>query len=609
MTSTRVLNRIWGIVYNSSGVKIGEIREIANCEITKTLDEIGDFKATLASTNPDIFAVVSVGYRIDFYVPDTTEPRMIGSGIIREIVKSETSLGGTLQVRGPLSLDLLTKKSTLLARAFEDETIETIVDNLISLVGGWTAIVDDDLGTSTARFDGPSVFSALVKFAQNNGVHIRPGASAKSVEVGVFGADNGLTLTNTPKSITAEMYENDDLILIDAIHQTVSDYETVNWVSPLGAGEGAAALTLRDSTRLEPYPIQTMLGPDGSTVYYLTTTDVVGDQIEKIISFKDIGPVANSESAKILAANALYDATIAWLERNSIPLVTYSIACKKVRSNIYPGDKIRLKYKGTVRADDGRSFKRIDVNELFWVMSVTERFNYSGSSMSIEVASVDRMAVDSIKSIVGAIEDIRAAKTTVQTFPYWSENTWTDFVGNDWLSLTKRDAKFKLRVDDLVTDILSVKLNFKTRPLFFNAIVGSPSLSPWTAAYAIVEGDQHPKDLSLIVNGVDVSASYGGPWNIRTGGTPGFGWTVGQYQNNALDVEIDITNLIVDAAGGIYQDHSIVFRSGTDANAWQYVIPGHGTIGTGSLNGDATSGIVECNLRVLGIARALVPIP
>lgn len=593
--------QLWADVYDPDGnVKVGKapITEIISASITRNLDGAGNLEITVPPSANNLDALINERQLWVYAQADNEPPRLIGTGYIRKRRIIAGVSGMQMSISGPDLLDALRRKSVLLGRIFNAQAIGTIASDLIGLVGnGWQVSVDTSISadTQTARFDGSTILKAFIRVAEEKGAHIRAGLQPKTLELGSFGSNTDLMAIEPPASVSVEMYSNDNVLLIDRITQLEESDDVVNWIIPIGAGEGVAAQTLKESTRTGPYPIQTMTAPDGRTLYYISNAPSVlrYGEIQRVVTFKEIGPIANSTTAKTLAANALYDAAAAWLERNSEKLTTYQITVKKCRRVIRPGDKIRLVWNGSVQTAEG-DVVPINVDGYFWVMQVTETVNTGGMGVSLQIASVDRVAKDAARMLVGALESVSVTNVSVQTFPYWSSDTYRDYVC--YLSTTGvgRYATFKLEFDDSVTDIVSVKLRFKSSPLI--ALSRMTAVAPvagtnFDCVFDVVEGDEHPKGLHLYVNSVDVSTSYGGPWNPTA------------TDNNTINVECDITQLILNA--GIYNDHVIQFRAEVDDRPSAYQLPGFA--GPGTILGQRSSGIIEANFRVLGTSRAILP--
>jgi hypothetical protein len=593
--------QLWADVYDPNGnIKVGQspITDIISASITRNLDGAGNIEITVPPNANNLDALVNERQLWIYAQADTEPPRLIGTGYIRKRRIVASASGMQMSISGPDLLDALRRKSVLLGRIFDAQAIGTIASDLIGLIGNsWQISLDTSISadTQTARFDGATILKALIRIAEEKGAHIRAGLQPKTVELGTFGSNTDLIAIEPPASISIDMYSNDNVLLVDRITQIEESDDVVNWIIPIGAGEGSAAQTLKESTRTGPYPIQTMTAPDGRTLYYLANAPSVAayGEIQRVVTFKEIGPIANSTTAKTLAANALYDAAVAWLQRNSEPLTTYQISVKKCLRVIRPGDKIRLIWNGSVQTAEG-DVVPIDVDNYFWVMRVTETVNAGGMGVNLQISSIDRVAKDAARLLVGALESISVTNVSVQTFPfvYQDSNERVIQGGGSPTEAMYRAARFSLRVNELFTDIVSVKLRFITQPLFSTTDVG-PVLGPLPEAllydFGIYNSPHYPCDIRLSINNTDVTEALGGPWN------PGGG-------NLQVDTEVDITTYILNSPNGMFSQHSVVFTAGSKT--------GEGRVNTSHPSSpfiNVSNGTIEAKFIVLGAARAILP--
>lgn len=589
-------NQLIADVFNPVDTKIGTVTDLIAASIVKMVDGVGNFSLNFSGANKDALGLLVNGNRVRIYAQQSSGLRLIGGGIINSVKISESGGSSQLIASGPDFLQDLVVKSVLLNRAYDNIPVSEIADDLITLVPGWTASTETGLGNQTARFDGASVFKSILRLAEELGAHIRSWED-NIIEVGFFGADTGLRVINM-KGTPTEAEDNKDVLIIDSISkENVSD-QVIDWIIPIGAGTGSTALTLKNSTRTSPYPIQTMVGPDGSDLYYITSAASLSAARQRVITFKQIGPIANSDSAKELAANALYDASVAWLNQNNQELESFLVTCKRAEQVPIPGDKIRLTYKGKIRDSKGRLFSRINVDDYYWVMRVEEKFTTSGSSISMNITNIDKMNRDMADVLVGALESIQAEKTSVQTFPFGFQDSSERVIQG---AASPSDAQYKpaifsLLIPSIFTDVISVQLRVLTRPLYSMTDVGPmivPSV-PYSSAlgyqYAVYPSSNYPSDITLTIDGVDVTSALGGPWN------PGGG-------NSPVDVSLDITSYIVNAVGGLYQNHQLVFAAGYKTGETK-VSTSHP-----SQIANSSNGIVEAKILFLGTARAVIPAP
>ncbi len=612
--------RIWADVYDTSGNKVtgGSLMAIKSVTVSDQLDAAAPWSATIAL---DERALETLDYdqELRFYVQtdDQHPARELVRGILREISKAEQESGPEYNISGSNSLDALTEVTVGLGRTYEQETIQTVVTALTGLKSGWAASVDSAIATDlmTARFDGVHVFKALKRVAEEKGVHFRSGLTPKTVEFGAFGervtTANGLTIRaeQLPSTVGDELLTVDEVIGVSSISQKGKSRDVINWAIPMGAGEGIAATTLRDTTytilnedgttyrvgaRGTPqYPIYRRVNGAGLAEYYIDAS-AGGNVRQKVVSFKDIGPVANSDLAKQLASDALADACIAWLERMRTVLESYRFSAKKVHVSLRPGDKIRLRYKGFVEAggeDYGHQphLTYINVDQDMWIMKVSTSYRDSGDiSHDFEVNTIDRHVLDETRILVDALEMMQAQNVSIKTTVWRFQDSDFDTIqgvpgssGNSY-----KEAAFEFVPDNTVTDLAAVFLHFKTKPLWaLTQPVAGYLINSYY--YDVYTGYNYPSYVSLWINGVDVSAQFGGPWNNSGENTP-------------LDVTCDISELITEAVGGIYQTHTIVLKAGGRT--------GEVRINTSfvSQSGNASQGIVKARIRAQGTARALL---
>lgn len=547
-------------VYETDGItRVGEgpVMTCLSAKVKKTLDEAGSFNLDFPASDRRALELLQNERHVHIFVQEPSqsgspELRELGRGVIRN-KKKDARDGITLKVDGPDAMDALNRRTVRLNRQYANEQIGDIAADLVGLVPGWSVTVEDAVTTSlqSGRFAGASVLKALIRMVEEKGVHLRQSVSeSNTVEIGVFGTQTGIVVTNTP-NMTRALGRNDTLIVIDRLTEVATSKGIVNRVFPIGAGEGQAALTLKNSTRNTPYVIKSLVDDDGSTVYYLEDEDSIAlyGVIEKVVTFKSIAPIANSETAKELAADALYDATVAWLQRNAWVQVTYDVSGVKARTQVQPGDQIRLRYKGEVYRDN-MAISMIDVNDWFWVLGVTESANDNGVSIDLQISSIDQLPNDMTKTIVGKLEAVEVRNVSIQTFPITVPWMVYDTIKAPGLPAPfdygagynrGKRARLDMLVTNKITDIIQVDLRIITFPLHVTS--ATYTVVNTYSYYDVVTSEEYPSGMRLRINDVDVTDDLGGPWN------PGI--------SDQLDLTVDITEYILSATGGIYQNHKI----------------------------------------------------
>jgi len=454
-------------------------------------------------------------------------------------------------------------------------------------------------------YEGESVFAAIDVMRDRWYQHFRLGTIANQLEFGAFGADNGFLLQGF-EGVTTDLFQaNENSAHISSIRETIDVSGVYNRIVATSGGQGSEAELTIGSTAVGDYPVLSGLNQDGTSYYYIQDNASIAAYglRTKVVKFPNIRPISNNLVDIQRAKDATKYAAEAYLRQKKEPIYQYSIEVVGIRSNLRVGDQAHVIYR-SLAGTNGIPY--LSVDDMFYLMDIRYSRDSKGQRRTaLTVCTTSQRRTSDQDVIVDVIRDISVLKLHLQPTAFWKESESQDFCGNDWLRLLKRDAKFSVEIDNSITKLTKVRIRFKSRPLAVQGLIGQPSLSPWESAYMIIEGDQHPKEVHLFIDNVDVSVKYGGPWNIRLSGTPGFGWTAGQYQNNALDVKLDITDDILNSPSGLYANHEVRFRAMADPNAFAYIIPGHG-VGT-SINGDATSGIIVCNIQIQGITQGIQP--
>ncbi len=611
--------RLWADVYDAAGERLGDgpITTLTSARVTRALDGAGSVQVDAPLGDARAMALLQNENWLRVYLEEDGQTRELGRGVIKQVRLASSAGSETLSADGPDSLNALKNVNTLLARTFSTQPVETIAAALVALADDWTLDSDAGLPTISARFDGVSVLLALQKLAEQQGLHLRLGDAAQTVEFGTFGAASGVTLLNSQLAPDG-VYDNDEIALVSQLTLQQSTEATANWLLPVGAGEGRAALTLEHSTRSSPYPIQSMTGPDGATLYYLVDTASVAlyRQIQKVGAFKNIAPVSNSDNDILQAANALYDAAAAWLARSALRQDTYRTSIKKTRASLKPGDTIRLLYGNVVYDTDGQPIVKDSVDGTYWILRVGESVGPNGLTTDLEISTVDRHQQDAVRTVIGALEAIELRGVAVQ--PYPANRSWATEKAID----SSHTVRFPVKISDATLYLNRALLTISTRPLrstvtgaaagggttsssggggtsgsggsttptssvetgsavttgpqngvdtahyhYYNSMeshshtVSIPNHTHSVPAhthtvpdhthdmvYGIFDDTNYPQTLSLWIDGVDRTTALGGPWAAT---------------NAAVEIELEISDYLANAAGGLRQEHEIEVRCTT----------------------------------------------
>ena len=497
-------NRVWLDVYdNSSLLRIGEgpIINVRSAQIRRPLDGAGTFSVNCAAPDPRALTLLQTDRIIRIWSEDQGGIRLRGEGIITDWQLAESPTGVGFTISGPDVLEQLKRKNTLLGRIYNQETLEDVVDDLITLAPGWAVELDASIASEVvdARFDGVNLFKAFRSIALRYGYHIRakldgnfdPLTASRTIQIGPFASDTGLRI-NKVVTINSETLANDNLLLPQDIKKkrTIESNNYFNTIIPNGAGEGEAALTLRDAYEANgnggrTYPIQLITGPDGRTLYYIALTTYPDSGYDdftedpgaavKVGQYKDIAPLSNSVADRRNASEALYTQTVADLERSSSVQVNYDIVVKNAKQNIHPGDTVRLDYKAEIEiqganADEIEVFQYFNESGDFFVLSADEQIGVEGADVTLHLSNLAKFEEDEIELIFDTIDSMETRNlkpniTVGPPSPYvFRRDLFAGFPINIPIEFT-----------DAVTELLRVRLRLITKKLVSTLSITIPS--------------------------------------------------------------------------------------------------------------------------------------
>lgn len=456
--------RLWIDVYDEAGVRLGNgaVHSVVNAEVTTVLNGAGVFQATASASDRRAIDLLQVENRVQIWGQRGDQPkRLIAQGIIQNRTLSVADGQQTISINGQDIIGELSRKNTLLARIYNQQALSIVALDLISLVPSWSVVIDPSLNNQVinARFDGVSILSALSALANQYGFHFRLSRTQpKTLEIGKFGDVSGLRV-NRVQHLGIEAVHNPKLLMVKQLHVNDTSDELVNWIVPVGAGEGTTALTLEKSDRNSPYAIQTTTASDGSTIYYIADAPSIAQYgvIQSVVQFKEIAPLSNTDTDIKNASNALYDACVVLLERNKQKRVDYEIALPDARQ-LMVGQKVTVRYRGRLDADDGQPLDFINVNGDFWVIETDQSYNNNDTTTIIRVSNVDALQKDIADVIIGALQNVelRGLKpeitSAIRSYVYARELA------------PSYPAQIPLEFTDATVELQRLRLRLKTTP-------------------------------------------------------------------------------------------------------------------------------------------------
>jgi len=623
-------------IEDASGNRMGggPLMTVLSLSRTRELDKVGGIRFPVPATDPRT-QYLQVGYHYKVY------HRVLGD--LGEFIHQDSVVKPgehpTMQVVADDLLRELAWTNCLFNREYTYQYVGDIATNLIGLVSGWSAGSIENVGYTVCDFQGESVLNAIVELADGAGTHWRMGSAARTLDFGDFGADSGIRCVGVP-TLGPEIEDSDELAIIQELEIAEEGSGIVNRLIPIGAGVGNTQLTLEWCTagNLPPrpgyYPTQEGSNPDGSTYYYIedSTSQASYGVVTAPYVRNDIRPLTNSDNDLTNAANALYHAAVAALTRRKDPITTYRLTVSKLRSEILPGETVRVQYRG-VATHNGVAYKWVDLDTDMTVLSIQDRFNPDGSiTHQLEVSTSGCRPTTDTGVVTQMHRDIEVIRGHVQ--PSISYNKFGPYVRD---IDPDNDVDVDIRIGDEVLLLNHALLRFSTKPLrvrsatlaaagstvgstasggggtsgasgnhshvMFSYMDDSPPGSPereyqctdggghyvyvamktdrgkslhtsgmsdnhehtlpnhthdinipahtHDVDYGLFTDNHYPQNISLAINGVDVTSELGGPWAAT---------------DDAVEVEVEISEYLEDAAGGLRQTHTLTFTvsGGTD---------------------------------------------
>lgn len=514
---------------SNNKVGTGPLTTVEAVSIRRSLDRIGGASLTLPGTDPKT-AVVGIGRKYAIY-----HSRWGNLGTFSHKRQSLAVSGHTpkLKVDTQDALVELVKRSVYYRRNFDDVAVDSVVSTLLALVPGWGAgEVESGIGDTTLSYEGESVYEALDILRDRWGKSFRLGSSDQTLDFGSFGDDSGVRLIRA-EAMTPEMDANADVALVTNLDVITEGETIINRVIPVGAGAGVTQLTLEHVTVSDAdYPVQSGLNADGSNFYYIedATSQANYGLVERPFERSDIRPLTNATVNLQNAANALYQAALAFLLKSKDPRTEYQVSVTKLDpARLKPGDTVRLFYRGIANRE-GRPYKWVDVDADLWILDLEETYN-ADNSQAVKLTigtSTDRRTRDE-DVMATVVRDAKVAKTHVQ--PNLTHSPVGPYVKRIDDS---NNVTFNIRLKEEVLAVNRVICRFITAPLR-SSVRTSQGESAHTHVLNVGLGGAH----SHIVN-VGLGGAHSHIVNVGLGGSHAHTVNVGLGGAHAHTVNVGL---------------------------------------------------------------------
>lgn len=418
------LGRVRVDVYDVDGNKLnfGPIVSGLMFKYGMKLDEIGTFELQLPA---DEDRIQYIGHRFQLWFYRENEG-LCFKGEVKSIETDITNEPSVTIIKGMSIASKLGRLNTGIGRAYQGASLATVGADLLSGTGWATGALDVPATTLLARFDGYSRWAALAKVALQLGIHIREDNLDTAIDMGAFGDTSGLVFRNVAQ-VSPVLRQNLNLVPVSQVKIVATNIDLWNNVTAVGGGEGVNQLTLKDSTRTTPYPIQVGIGPDGLDYYYIEDAASIAAYglSETVTITKDAVPLANSLFGFQAASNALYDIAATFLRQHAQPIETYTVSVEGLRhivggnQHFKLGQKVRLQYTGAAIDADGSRRTWMSKDTDVWIMAFDRTINSDGSdTWQVTVSTVDILPDTAVDKITNAFTDMRAMQVSLKNYTF-----------------------------------------------------------------------------------------------------------------------------------------------------------------------------------------------
>lgn len=239
-------------LHSSTGTKLDldSILEPITCQYSLALGKVGSFAFSIPA---DLKVAPSVVGGLQAWIYDSNEGLVFKGKIDSTTYQNDSTGRKVLNVSGPSTAVELQERSVGLGLVFEDDDFGDSVDAILDDTDWSAEVLDTAVNVPARRFDGRQKWEALSALADIYQFSIREDNLNSRVDVGAFGVDSGVILTNLRNDIRVL----DDLptqVPLGSMKVLSRSNDIVNRVYPVGQiqGLGGAVLTLSGVSSANP---------------------------------------------------------------------------------------------------------------------------------------------------------------------------------------------------------------------------------------------------------------------------------------------------------------------------------------------------------------------
>lgn len=257
-------------VLNSGAViGAGPLFNISSAQVITELDKAGQVTVTVPALSQRAIDLVATETELNIKTADG----IVGRGLL-QTWNTAVNKQPAYNLSGPDLIGELMYLMTGYNATYDNEAVAAAIIGTTatasSLLGdtGWiqgSVSIDADVTPTTITFEADTRLSALITLCKQLGHHFRQGSTARTLDVGVFGADSGIRILN-PENITVEMKDSDVMGYVSQMNVSNISADLENKIFALGKNK----FDLRDAdAAITDIEVQTQFGLQG----FATTSD------------------------------------------------------------------------------------------------------------------------------------------------------------------------------------------------------------------------------------------------------------------------------------------------------------------------------------------------
>ncbi len=493
----RALN-FWVDIEDASGNKLGAgpLRP-TRFPRTRKLSQSGEFSFDVSPSDPNFDILQEKRIAVCCYINRAGDVVEYGGGVIDKIVP-KISEDGVLRfhVSGNDILRELNYRSVgaLLLATAGGVGVDDGPDQIIAFApAGWTlndGTTDKDVYVG---FDGESVLNALSRVGEHIGEHWRLGDGREVDWLGAasgFSASGVRAVQDVNDAVASENASG--IVVISNLEEESDASNLITRVIPRGSGNGNVIADLTHATDAAPAGFTL---DKASNYLKRDASETTYGRIERVVDFKELGPLSNTTADIQAASNMILQASVEHLLRHGTPEKFYRLDVVNVNEVLQPGTTIRVVYRKLI---DGVVI--YDLDDDFNIVAVDSELTAEGASTTaIHISSTDRLAMSDEEYLASQIQESKVMNTHQQLGPSVDTLTWQDemddangatipfWLGDDYTSVNRAVLRFK--VQPLRSTVKTVSGSSTTTNSGGGSTSGSGGASTTTSAYSSAQSN------------------------------------------------------------------------------------------------------------------------